>query len=105
MSQRDPVQMLAESLEEIIRRAVRDALADNGGAHDESALLSMKEGCNRLGLGLTTVKREIADGRLRSCVVGRRRLIPAAAIAEYAAALDAPDAPGGAHPPGEMEPA
>ncbi|MGO1827045.1 helix-turn-helix domain-containing protein [uncultured Corynebacterium sp.] len=44
------------------------------------------------GLGRTTVFALIKDGKLRSVKVGRRRLVPAAALDEFIAGLDAQDA-------------
>lgn len=44
------------------------------------------------GLGRTTVFALIKDGKLRSVKVGRRRLVPAAALNEFIAGLDAQDA-------------
>lgn len=44
------------------------------------------------GLGRTTVFGLIKDGKLRSVKVGRRRLVPAAALDEFIAGLDAQDA-------------
>jgi len=38
-----------------------------------------------LGVGRSTVYGEIGAGRLRSIKVGRRRLVPAGAVAEYIA--------------------
>jgi excisionase family DNA binding protein len=39
------------------------------------------------GLGRTTLYREIAAGRLETVVVGRRRLVPRAALEDYIARL------------------
>jgi excisionase family DNA binding protein len=43
----------------------------------------------RLGLGRSTVFALLASGQLRSVKVGRRRLIPEAAIVEFIANLEA----------------
>lgn len=48
-------------------------------------LLSIDEAAAMLGLGRSRVYLEIAAGRLSSLKVGRRRLVPAAAIARYIA--------------------
>ena len=57
-------------------------------------LLSIDEAATALGIGRTAFYHELANGRLRSFKVGRRRLIPASAIDAYiealAAAADAP---------------
>jgi excisionase family DNA binding protein len=41
------------------------------------------EAVNVSGIGRTTLYREMAAGRLESIAVGRRRLIPRAALEEY----------------------
>lgn len=46
-------------------------------------LLSVDEAAERLGIGRTRAYGEIAAGRLRSVLVGRRRLVPSSAIAEF----------------------
>lgn len=43
----------------------------------------------RLGLGRSTVFALLASGQLRSVKVGRRRLVPEAAIVEFIANLEA----------------
>ncbi|MCW2652674.1 MAG: ethanolamine utilization protein EutA [Mycobacterium sp.] len=43
----------------------------------------------RLKLGRSTVFAELASGRLRSVKVGRRRLVPESAIADFIAGLEA----------------
>lgn len=48
-------------------------------------LLSIDEAAATLGLGRTATYGELQAGRLRSVKVGRRRLIPAAAVAEFIA--------------------
>lgn len=86
----DPYAALAAALGDVVRKAVEEALSKAGtvGAEgDTSTLCSVADAAHRLGLGTTTVKRLIAAGRLRSVLVGRRRLVPVDAIAEYAGAL------------------
>jgi excisionase family DNA binding protein len=48
-------------------------------------LLSINEAAAVLGVGRSSLYRELGAGRLRSLSVGRRRLIPASAITDYAA--------------------
>lgn len=52
-------------------------------------LLSVKNAMERLNIGRSTVFAELASGRLRSVKVGRRRLVPESAIAEFIEALEA----------------
>jgi excisionase family DNA binding protein len=46
-------------------------------------LLAVAEAAARLGVGRTTVYELLSAGQIRSVKVGRRRLIPATALAEY----------------------
>jgi excisionase family DNA binding protein len=48
-------------------------------------LLSIDETCAALSIGRSLLFGELQAGRLRSMKVGRRRLIPAQAIADYIA--------------------
>lgn len=48
-------------------------------------LLSIDEGAALLGLGRSALYGEIAAGHLRTIKVGRRRLVPAAAVADFIA--------------------
>ena len=48
-------------------------------------LYGYSELCQLTGLGLTTVKKLIADGKLASITVGRRRLVPAEALEAFIA--------------------
>ena len=45
-------------------------------------LLSIPEAAQALGVSRTALYGELRSGRLRSCAVGRRRLVPASAIAD-----------------------
>jgi excisionase family DNA binding protein len=86
--------------EEAVRAAV-DALvaallaavagaAPVAGAPDR--LLSVDEAAAALGVGRSRLYDEIAAARVRSVKVGRRRLIPASAIADYIKVGNAPKA-------------
>lgn len=65
--------------------ALREELAA-GSARDPEAerLLSIPEAAERLGIGRTRLYAEIAAGRVRTIKSGRRRLVPASAVAELA---------------------
>lgn len=52
-------------------------------------LHSVESVMDRLGVGRSTVFALMASGQLRSCKVGRRRLIPEAAISDFIDSLDA----------------
>lgn len=70
---------LAE-LAEAIREEVR---AEASPATGPDRLLSIDEAAAALAIGRSALYGEIQSGRLRSVTVGRRRLIPAAAIGEF----------------------
>lgn len=70
-------------LAEAIREEVR-AEAE-AGPRTPDRLLSVDEAAGALSLGRSLVYDLIGRGELRSIVVGRRRLIPAAALAEFIA--------------------
>ena len=53
--------------------------------NDVHVLVGMPEAARRLGLGLSTVKSLVQGRDLQSVTVGRRRLIPVAAIEEFVA--------------------
>ena len=63
--------------------AVMEA-APVGGAPDR--LLDIESASAMLGIGRSRLYAEIGAGRLRSIKVGRRRLVPAGAIADFIAA-------------------
>ena len=73
---------LAE-LVEALAEAVRLEVGSDPAAPDR--LLDVEGAAAALSLGRSLIYGEIQAGRLRSIKVGRRRLIPAAAIAEYIA--------------------
>jgi excisionase family DNA binding protein len=66
---------------EALAEAVREEADARPAAPDR--LLSVDEAGAMLGIGRSSVYAEIQAGRLRSIRVGRRRLIAAAAIAEF----------------------
>lgn len=53
----------------------------------QPVLLSIPEAARRLSLGRSTLYVELSSGRLQSVHVGRRRLIPAAALDSWLANL------------------
>jgi excisionase family DNA binding protein len=73
---------LAE-LASALREEVRAELEAAPSAPDR--LLSVDEASTMLGFGRSRLYDEIQGGRLRSITVGRRRLVPGAAIAEFIA--------------------
>jgi excisionase family DNA binding protein len=73
---------LAE-LVEALREEVRTEAVARPSAPDR--LLSVDEAGAALALSRSVVYGEIAAGRLRTIKVGRRRLVPAAAIAAFIA--------------------
>ena len=75
---------LAAAMTELVEALREDLQMEAAG--DQRApdrLLSVDEACAMLGLGRSRTYLEIQTGRLRSVKVGRRRLIPVAAVAEY----------------------
>jgi excisionase family DNA binding protein len=69
--------------------ALREEIATARPAMAPERLLDVDEAAAALGVGRSTVYGEIAAGRLRSLHVGRRRLLPASAIAEFIARVAA----------------
>ena len=65
-----------------IREEVRADLAERSSGPPE--LLAISEAARRLSISRTALYGELQAGRLRSVKVGRRRLIPADALAELA---------------------
>lgn len=53
--------------------------------HQEGALLSPQEVCERLGIKMTTFYKFLADGSLESCKVGTRRRVPVRALEAFLA--------------------
>jgi len=77
----DRLDAALRELAEAIREQVRVEAAPIAGAPDR--LLSVLEAATMLGLGRSALYGELQGGRLRSVKVGRRRLVPAAAVAAY----------------------
>ena len=67
--------------------AILAAVRAEAVSHDDGPeqLLSIDRAAVLAGVGRTTIYAAIGAGRLRSVKVGRRRLVPASAIAELAA--------------------
>ncbi len=72
---REAVAELADAL----LAAMRAAEAGPG----PDRLLSVNEAAEMLGIGRSALYAELAAGRLRSLKIGRRRVVPSGAIAEY----------------------
>jgi excisionase family DNA binding protein len=51
-------------------------------------LLSLDEAAKRLGVGRSTTKTLLGQGRLRSLKLGKRRLIPEHAVEEFIVGLE-----------------
>jgi excisionase family DNA binding protein len=69
--------------------AIADALRESKEHDEVERLLDIDTAARMLSLGRTKVYSELQAGRLRSVRAGRRRLIPASAIADYAERGDA----------------
>jgi excisionase family DNA binding protein len=63
--------------------ALREDLAAEAHPAAPDRLLSVDEAAASLGLGRSALYAEIQAGRLRSCKVGRRRLLSSQAVSEY----------------------
>ncbi len=50
---------------------------------NEPLLVSVREAAARLGIGRDTAYRLVAEGRLRSLSLGRRRLVPVAELTAF----------------------
>jgi excisionase family DNA binding protein len=75
---------LEAALAELVA-ALREEIATERPAAAPERLLAVDEAAAALGIGRSKVYGEIAAGRLGSLRVGRRRLLPASAIAEFIA--------------------
>jgi excisionase family DNA binding protein len=79
----DRLALAVNELIDAIRAEVRAEAAASSSAPDR--LLDVDAAAAALGIGRTAIYSEIQAGRIRSLKVGRRRLVPATAIAEYIA--------------------
>ena len=79
----DRLTLALAELVEALREELRAEAAASPRAPDR--LLSVDEAATMLGLGRSALYGELQGGHLRSIKVGRRRLVPAAAIADYIA--------------------
>jgi excisionase family DNA binding protein len=77
--------MLTDALRELVRAEVRAELAAQRANPSPPRLLSVAEAADALGLSRALLYRELSAGRLRTVHIGRRRLVPEAAIADYIA--------------------
>jgi excisionase family DNA binding protein len=81
------IRAATDALAAAILAAVRaEAVSQDAGPEQ---LLSIDRAAVLAGVGGTSIYAAIGAGRLRSVKVGRRRLVPASAIAELAAAEQA----------------
>ncbi len=74
------VREAVDALATALLAAVRANEPDPAGP---DRLLSIAEASRALGIGRSALYNELAAGRLRSLKVGRRRLVPSGALAEY----------------------
>jgi excisionase family DNA binding protein len=65
--------------------AIREELRADAAPAGPDRLLSVDEAAAMLGISRVSIYGEINAGRLQTLTVGRRRLVPAAAIAEFIA--------------------
>lgn len=79
----DRLDAALRELADALREEVRAELTPVGSIPDR--LMSIDEASAALSLGRSLLYRELQAGRLRSCKVGRRRLISGGAIADYIA--------------------
>ena len=75
---------LAAAVAELVD-ALREELAAATPVDAPERLLSIPEAAEALGIGRTRLYAELEAGRLRGLHVGRRHLVSASAVAEYAA--------------------
>jgi excisionase family DNA binding protein len=81
----DAYQALADALALVIADIVARVVADTPTQPGGEALVSVTDAAHRLAVSPATVKRLIAAGGLPSLSVGRRRLVPLAALQAFAA--------------------
>lgn len=81
---------LADALRPIVAALVAQELARQAPGGTRPGLLTIPEACAALGgISRPSIYSLLNAGTLRSVHVGRRRLIPAAAIADYIAGQSA----------------
>ncbi len=71
------------AVEELVAALLAVARADLAQTAAPDRLLDVTAAARQLGIGRSALYGELAAGRLRSMKVGRRRLVPSGAIAEY----------------------
>ncbi len=76
---------LAAALAELADALRAELRAEMSPHEAPDRLLNIATAAAMLSLGRTAVYAELQAGRLRSVKVGRRRLVPAAAVAEFIA--------------------
>jgi len=76
------VQAAVQALAAALLAAAR---ANEAGPAGPDRLYSVAEAARLLSIGRSALYGELAAGRLRSLKVGRRRLVPAGALAEFVA--------------------
>lgn len=84
---------LALALAELVD-AIRAEVAAEVRPDVPDRLLSLDEAAAALGIGRSRLYAEMDAGRLRSLKAGRRRLVPASAIADFAHSSGPFDGPG-----------
>jgi excisionase family DNA binding protein len=79
---------LAQAFRCAVHDAVVQAVTEALSGHSEGAsLLDVPAVAERLAISTAKVKRLIAAGELGSVLIGRRRLVPAEALAAYVQSL------------------
>ena len=71
---------------EVLAEAVAQRLANR--STEPAKLLGVREAAARLGVSERTIRELVATGELRSLRVGRRRLVPVDAIADYVRGIE-----------------
>jgi excisionase family DNA binding protein len=79
----DPYEQLADAIRAMVEDVVAQALGPMRAAPTGPVMIPVPEAATRLGIGVTKVKELIAAGRLASVLVGRRRLVPVAALDDF----------------------
>ncbi len=75
---------LTAALAELVA-ALQEEVRAEATPNEPDRLMSVDEAAKALGLGRSLLYGEIQAGRLWSIKVGRRRLVPSAAITDYIA--------------------